>query len=183
MTDSDRPIDVEDIDAIDALINAVAREITSAPADKDSHGGSARIDAERETRERGRGRGAAGAGGGRVCAALAVFVARENRQPAPSPTVQRAPQTTPDVTAGARTGDAPPVAAAAPRAASRTRVVSTLPSAPIRAAAAQPAGPGFEPLTLAPIVLNKVDVSPLVVVMPIEMSTIAIDRIEIPAMP
>ena len=41
----------------------------------------------------------------------------------------------------------------------------------------------LQPLTTAPIELAALDVSPLVVAMPIEISTIAIDRIEISAMP
>jgi hypothetical protein len=43
--------------------------------------------------------------------------------------------------------------------------------------------PDFQPLTTAPIETAALDVSPLVVAMPIEISTIAIERIEIAAMP
>jgi hypothetical protein len=43
--------------------------------------------------------------------------------------------------------------------------------------------PDFQPLTTAPIETASLDVSPLVVAMPIEISAIAIDRIEIAAMP
>jgi hypothetical protein len=49
-----------------------------------------------------------------------------------------------------------------------------------------PAGqpdPDFQPLTTAPIEVKSLALSPLVVAMPIEISTIAIDRIEIAAMP
>jgi hypothetical protein len=42
--------------------------------------------------------------------------------------------------------------------------------------------PDLRPLTTAPIEVASLDVSPLVVAMPIEISTIAIDRIEIAAM-
>ena len=41
----------------------------------------------------------------------------------------------------------------------------------------------FQPLITAPIEMTALDVTPLVVAMPIEISTIAIDRIEIAAMP
>ena len=43
--------------------------------------------------------------------------------------------------------------------------------------------PDLKPLAMAPIELTSLEVSPLVVAMPIEISTIAIERIEIAAMP
>jgi hypothetical protein len=43
--------------------------------------------------------------------------------------------------------------------------------------------PDFQPLTTEPIEMASLDVSPLVVAMPIEVSAIAIERIEIAAMP
>jgi hypothetical protein len=43
--------------------------------------------------------------------------------------------------------------------------------------------PDFQPLTTVPIEMASLDVSPLVVAMPIEISAIAIERIEIGAMP
>ena len=56
----------------------------------------------------------------------------------------------------------------------------------VRAAATAPGLSGdadFQPATTAPIEMASLDVSPLVVAMPIEIPAIAIDRIEIAAMP
>jgi hypothetical protein len=173
-----------DIDAIDALIDDVAREITSAPANE---GLARRVSAR--IGEMGTGTAHAPrtwllAPAAAVCVlALALFVARETRKPAavpPAVAVRSVEPTGPAGPAGPvrLKPDATPVTPAA----SATTTAPTLPRS-ARAAAARPASPGFEPLALAPIVLDTLDVSPLVVAMPIELSAIAIDRIEIPAMP
>ncbi len=129
---------------------------------------------------------AAGAGGGRVLLALAVFVARENPAPTPAQTVQTNPEAGREIAAAPQTKALLPLRAvtsitglkgAAPGTAPRT-ASAALGKPP---AAARPASPDLGPL--APIVLEPVNVSPLVVVMPIEISTIAIDRIELAAMP
>ena len=139
---------------------------------------SARIDADRETRTWPRVWLLAPAAAACVLA-LAVFVARENPAPTPAQTVQPSrrrarrgggPQTRPPLPsrprhygshAGGSDGSADRVRAGDRPAGQRG----------LRAAHASAHRP------------EPVDVSPLVVVMPIEMSTIAIDRIEIPAMP
>jgi hypothetical protein len=167
--------------AIDPLIDDVAREMTSAPADAGlARRVSARIDAERETRTWPRAWLLAPAAAAGVLA-LALFVARENPEPAPARTVQSNPEAARESAAGPQTPAAPTVTAvtgAAPGTASRTAPAAL---GKRLAAARRPASPDLGPL--APIVLEPVNVSPLVVVMPIEISTIAIDRIEIPAMP
>jgi len=176
-------IDAATDPAIDPAIDDIAREMTSAPVD----GGlarrvSARIDADGERRTwpwiwll---------APGAAACVlALAVFVARENPEPAPAQTVQTNPEAGREIAAAPQAKAAPAVTAvtalkgAAPGTAPRT-ASAALGKTP---APARPASPDLRPL--APIVLEPVNVSPLVVVMPIEMSTIAIDRIEITAMP
>jgi hypothetical protein len=176
MSNDDRQID------IDALIDDIAREITSAPANEGlARRVSARIDADGERRTwpwiwll---------APGAAACVlALAVFVARENPEPAPAQTVQTNPEAGREIAAA-------PQAKAAPAGTAVTSLKGAAPGTPRTAfaalgkppAAARPASPDLGPL--APIVLEPVNVSPLVVVMPIEISTIAIDRIEITAMP
>jgi hypothetical protein len=166
--------------AIDPLIDDVAREMTSAPADAGlARRVSARIDAERETRTWPRAWLLAPAAAAGVLA-LAVFVARENPGPAPARTVQSNPEAARESAAGPQTVAAPAVIAipGAPPV-NAPRIARAAPGT--RPVAAQPASQDLGPL--APIVLEPVNVSPLVVVMPIEISTIAIDRIEIPAMP
>jgi hypothetical protein len=177
-----------DVDAaadpvIDPLIDNVAREMTSAPADAGlARRVSARLDAERETRTWPRAWLLAPAAAAGVLA-LVMFVAREHPEPAPARTVQTNPEAVREIAAGPQTLAAPTVTAvtslkgAAPGTASRTAPAAVRQ----RPATARPSSPDLGPL--APIVLEPVNVSPLVVVMPIEISTIAIDRIEIPAMP
>jgi hypothetical protein len=190
MTNDDRNKDDArfDVDAaadpvIDPLIDDVAREMTSAFADTGlARRVSARIDAERETRTWPRAWLLAPAAAACVLA-LAMFVARQHPEPAPAQTVRTNPEAVREGAAGPQTLAAPAVTAvtslkgAAPGTAPRI-VPAALGTRP---AAARPASPDLGPL--APIVLEPVNVSPLVVVMPIEISTIAIDRIEIPAMP
>jgi hypothetical protein len=183
--DSNRDDARLDVDAapdpvIDSLIDDVAREMTSASADAGlARRVSARIDAERETRTWPRAWLLAPAAAAGVLA-LAVFIARDNPGPAPARTVQSNPAAVREIAAGPNTMAAPAVTAvtgAAPGTAPRTApVVGRKRPAPTTSAS-----PDLGPL--APIVLEPVNVSPLVVVMPIEISTIAIDRIEIPAMP
>jgi hypothetical protein len=167
---------------MDPMINDVARAMTSAPADE----GLARRLAARIAAEDGRrtwSRAWLLVPAATCVLALAVFVARENRQPARAPIVQANPDAVRGPTAGPQTNAAsPPVASAAPVTTPRTaRPTATAATRSDRTAAARLAIPNLEPP--APIVLEPVRVAALVVVMPIEISTIAIDRIEIPPMP
>jgi len=155
--------------AIDPAIDDIAREMTSAPVDAGlARRVSARIDADGERRTwpwiwll---------APGAAACVlALAVFVARENPEPAPAQTVHTSPEAGREIAAA-------PQAKAAPAVTAVTALKGAAPGT-----APRTASPDLGPL--APIVLEPVNVSPLVVVMPIEISTIAIDRIEITAMP
>jgi hypothetical protein len=170
-------------DRMDDLIGDVAREITSAPVDEGlARRVSARIrDVEAAPHGWPRSWLLAPAAAAVVLAA-AMLVTRETRKPVagPSvPSVQSKPNVLRQDPPAAHETTATTVATAAPRAVAT--VVSSRPPAPIRAA--RPVGPDVEPLSLTPIVMDAVDVSPLVVVMPIEISAIAIDRIEVPAMP
>jgi hypothetical protein len=118
--------------------------------------------------------------------AAAVFVFRQNRQPAPVPIVQTRPSVTSEAAAAAQTGTVRPVAATAPRVpapAEGLRTAATVSSGSRGPVVARSASPSLEPLTLAPIVLDTVDVAPLVTAMPIEISTIAFERIELSQMP
>jgi len=166
--------------AIDPAIEHIAREMTSAPVDAGlARRVSARIDADGERRTWPWMWLLAPAAAACVLA-LAVFVARENPEPAPAQTVQTNPEAGREIATAPQAKAGPAVTAlkgAAPGTAPRT-ASAALGKPP---AAARPAGPDLGPL--APIVLEPVNVSPLVVVMPIEISTIAIDRIEITAMP
>jgi len=178
-------------DEIDEVIDDVAREMTRAsmgPVDKGeglAQRVMARIDtgtAERATRTWPLAWLLVPA------AAACVLVAGVlvNRQPAPAPIVQPQRGATPEAAAAAQSGTVPPVAVAATRASAPTqalRTAATVSSGSRGPAAARPASPSLEPLTLAPIVLDKVDVTPLVAAMPIEISTIAFERIELSQMP
>lgn len=176
---------------IDEVIDDVAREMTSASMGLVDKGEGlaervlARIDtgtAERATRTWPLAWLLA------PVAAACVLVAGllVNRQPAPVPIVQTRPSATSEAAAGAQTGIVPPVAATATRAsapAQALRTAATVSSGSRGPVVARSASTSLEPLTLAPIVLDRVDVTPLVVAMPIEISTIAFERIELSQMP
>jgi hypothetical protein len=176
-----RDNDQTDVDAVtDAVIDDVAREMTSAPAeDGFARRVSARIEAEGASRAWPRMWLLAPAAAACVLA-LVVFVAREHPEPAPAQTVQTNPEAGREIAPNPRTGAAPAVTAIT-GAAPGTEPRAARAAAGTRPAAAPPASPALE--APAPIVLEPINVSPLVVAMPIEISTIAIDRIEIPAMP
>jgi hypothetical protein len=179
---------LDEIDAIDALINDVAREITSAPM-HDAEGLARRVSARIDNDRAGRGtrtwRLAWLLPAAAACALAVLFVIRQPASVAPVTKVP-AVQPAPAVTAGGQTGSVPPVAATVPRTAptAATRMAASTPSPfAVQPAAARPASTTVEPLTLTPIVLAKVDVAALETAMPIELSAIAIERIDIPPMP
>jgi hypothetical protein len=184
---------------IDEVIDDVAREMTGAPMGRVDEGEGlaqrvlARIEAgiaERDTRTWRLAWLLAPAAVVSVVA-LGVLV---SRQPARAPIVQTRPgatsetagETAGEAAAGAQTVTVPPDGATgqrAPAPAEALRTAATGSTSSRGPAAARPASPSLEPLTLAPIVLEKVDVPPLVAARPIEISTIALERIELSEMP
>jgi hypothetical protein len=181
---------------VDALIDDVAREMTRASLD-DGEGLArrvlARVDegtAELDTRTWRLAWLLAPA----AAAGVLVLGIMVNRQAARAPVVQTRPvptsstaaETAGEASAGTRTGNVPPLAATgqrAPAPADALRTVATVSTSSRGPAAVRAASLRLEPLTLVPIVLDRVDVPPLVVAMPIEISTIAFERIEISQMP
>ena len=154
-------------DELDPLIDDVARAMTSAPADPDlARRVSARI-AEAGDRRAVRWRMMRPWVLVPVASAcvllLAVFVAREG-------SVRLKPDATPVTTSSTRPGAAPP----RPPVASGFRRTDT--GEPRRL-------PDVPPATVALLEVKRLDVQPLVEMDAIQISPIAIDRIEIAAMP
>jgi hypothetical protein len=163
----------DDLNDLNDLINDIARDMTSGPPDVElARRVSARIGDARGRQDLRRwSRGWVLAPAAAACAlALAVFVARETREP-------RRP-----VPAAATTTNAAP-AAAAPALSTPVAPVTpggTVPRA-ARLAAAPPAPPGLEPLTLASIDVERVEITPLARSERISIGPLAIERIEIAA--
>jgi hypothetical protein len=177
----------DNVNNLDHLIDDAAREITGRRVDdgfarrvslriQDAGAGAARV-------PRSWSRAWLLAPAAACVALLAAFLIRD--VPSPSsvrPTPDAAPQTAtadvrlkPDTTAEPATADVRLTTSAKAPAVKKpdattdtTATVSDL---------------DLKPLAMAPIELTSLEVSPLVVAMPIEISTIAIDRIEIAAMP
>jgi hypothetical protein len=176
------------LDDLDRAIDEVAREITSGNVDGDfARRVSVRLkdaDAEAVRPTRVWSRAWLLVSATACVAVLAVFLAREVRQSRPS--FQQSPQSPsavrfrPDATVATAGAAAAATSAAAVTTAAGPKPVDTSPAA---LSVAMLRDPDFEPLTTAPIEMASLDVSPLTGVMPIEIAAIAIDRIEIAAMP
>ncbi len=174
---------------IDDLIDDVAREITGARPIDDNEDFARRVSVRIKDNEAARTPRAWWRAWVLVPAAagvlvLAVLILRQVQSPnAPTETASGLrPETASGLRAqGSGLGEVQPSALGGPQplaGRARPRVV--------RAAPAQPGlsgDPDFQPLTTEPIEMASLDVSPLVVAMPIEVSAIAIERIEIAAMP
>ena len=131
------------------------------------------------------------AAGAVLLAAFLVVDRRDgNVRPIPSAraTEVKKPDTTTETASGLRaegsglSQDQPSALSPQPSGSSGGPQPSTLSAQPLvrpRAVAEPPA----DLATIAPLEVERIDVSPLVVVMPIEISVIAIERIEISAMP
>jgi hypothetical protein len=161
-------------DNLDDLIDDIARDMTSGPPDVElARRVSARIGDARGRRDRrGWSPGWVWAPAAAACAlALAVFVARDTREPRPVPVAATTTNASP---AAAAPSGSTPVAPMSPEVAV---------SRAARVAAAPPAPPGLEPLTLASIDVERVEITPLARSERIDISPLAIDRIEIAAMP
>jgi hypothetical protein len=113
---------------------------------------------------------------------LAVFLVRGERSPS---SVRRTASATATAIKKPETVAAAGVATGSTSTAAVAQVATLRPVVASRAAspAAASADPDFQPLTTAPIEVAAIDVSPQLGVMPIEISTIAIDRIDIAQMP
>jgi len=117
-------------------------------------------------------------------ALLAVMIVRQGQSPnvrlttpAKAPVVKKPDATTESATT--KTATAPQTATADVR----LKPDATTDTTATRDTTATVSDPDLKPLAMAPIELTSLEVSPLVVAMPIEISTIAIERIEIAAMP
>jgi len=177
----------DDRNSLERLIDDVAREITAAPVDEGfAHRVSARVhDAEAARAPRTWLRVWVLVPAAAAVVLLAVMIGRQVQSPgvrlttsAPVTAVKR-PDAPPKTASGlmAKGSGLSGVQPSAVSAQPLVRPTTALPSlGPSR-------DPDLQPLTTAPIEVESLNVSPLVVAMPIEISTIAIDRIEIPAMP
>ena len=193
---------------IDPLIDDVAREMTGARPADDLEGFVRRVSARIQSADAAAGRAPRTWVRGWVLAlaaaavlVLAVFVVRErnvlSKPDATAENVSRPTRETPlglgtETASGLRdqgSGPAevqPSALSPQPAALSPERSAGRARPSVLRAAAAAPGlsgDPDFQALTTAPIEMSSLDVSPLVVAMPIEISAIAIERIEIVAMP
>jgi hypothetical protein len=184
----------DNLNNLDHLIDDVAREITERRVDDGfARHVSVRIQdagAARVTRSWSRTWLLAPAA---ACVALvAVMIVRQ----VPSPNVRLKPDATKNAMTTNATADvrlkpdATAEAATAPQTATADVRLTTSAKAPAvkkpdatTDTTATASDLDVKPLAMAPIELTSLDVSPLVVAMPIEISTIAIDRIEIAAMP
>ena len=167
---------------LDALIDDVARDMTSRRADDGlAHRVSVRVQDADAARTRVWPRGWLLAPAAAAVVLLAVIVVRqfassEVRPTASAPIVRLTPS-------ARATGVEKPDAATVVASTTVRQTTSAKATAVRMPDITRQTDPDFQPLTTAPIELESLDVSPLVVVMPIEISTIAIERIEIAAMP
>ena len=170
---------------LDSLIDDVARQMTDAPADEalvrrvsariqDAHGTPARRTWARPWLL---------VPAAAVVVLLAVMVVRQLPSANVRPTASApAVRLTPSAKAtGGENPDATPVTK--PDAANTTVRLKPDATRVTKLEAAGQPNPDFQPLITQPIEMTALDVAPLVVAMPIEISTIAIERIEIAAMP
>lgn len=184
----------DDPNNLDRLIDDVAREMTGAPPAGGDEGLARRVsvriqDAEAVRTPRAWSRAWLLAPAAACVLVLAVFLLRDATvRPGPDATpVQPAalsPQPSVPDTTGAMTRATEATARQTVRLTPSARAtgVEKVDAAPVQAFTGG-TDPDLQPLTMAPIEMASLDVSPLVVAMPIEISTIAIDRIEISAMP
>jgi hypothetical protein len=188
----------DDPNNLDRLIDDVGREMTGAPPAGGYDGLARRVsvriqDAETSRVPRAWSRAWLLAPAAACVLLLAVFLLRDT-------TVRPGPDATPVQPAAlSPQPSVPDTTGAMTRATEATARQTSVTASGLRAqgsglSAGQPSAlspepftggtdPDLQPLTMAPIEMASLDVSPLVVAMPIEISTIAIDRIEISAMP
>jgi hypothetical protein len=182
----DRLIDPLMDPLIDPLIDDVARRMTAAQVDDTF---ARRVSARLENPDAGAPRIWPRAwllAPAAVAVLLAAFLFRTNVRLKPDATAVGRPGA-----AAVRKPDAEGTATATENVATAVRQPETgarvAESATNSARNSGPPGPaadsGVEPLLMPPIEFAALDVSPLVTVMPIEIQTIAIERIEIPPMP